>query len=281
MGCWNGTCGLSRLPIGWNDEVYAFILLRPRELMNGTSGLISDIYTRDQYLPILPPIKGRYDDYGALDKVEETWVTKELKKIITLDHDNSNTKHHQCNLENTIEILKSIERGVAEIKIHRLRPGQSDRGNLALMLVRSEIYDFVQARMKEFDNNQDDYYYKYRMEDLKNFEDTVMACHACNKDDLIKYLKINCMRTRFERRFFLIMETQAILIDKIASSKEEYEEILPLLTDHNRFCRYMEMTRNIFTEQGGLGSQDTNYLEMRALSQKIIEVCDKELTDQE
>ena len=71
MGCWNGTCGLTRLPIKAGEPVYGMIITRSQYAMDAsdlrghhTSGLC---YITDNYYPIAPLFSGRYNDYGCID----------------------------------------------------------------------------------------------------------------------------------------------------------------------------------------------------------------------
>lgn len=58
MGCWNKTCGLSRLPIYSGEAVYVFPILA--NLHNS-----GRCYTTALYTPILLPFEADYNDYGG------------------------------------------------------------------------------------------------------------------------------------------------------------------------------------------------------------------------
>lgn len=57
MGCWNGTCGLSGLPIIHGQEMYVFPII---ESHKG-----SFCYTSALYRPSVLPFRAEYNDYGA------------------------------------------------------------------------------------------------------------------------------------------------------------------------------------------------------------------------
>jgi len=63
MGCWNGTCGLTNLPIHDGEEMYVFPVLE-----NDLSSYRSHCYSSALYKPMLTPFVSVYNDYGAGEK---------------------------------------------------------------------------------------------------------------------------------------------------------------------------------------------------------------------
>ena len=57
MGCWNGTCGLSGLPIIEGEEMYVFPIVE--------SYRDSFCYSTALYRPSVVPFRAKYNDYGA------------------------------------------------------------------------------------------------------------------------------------------------------------------------------------------------------------------------
>lgn len=57
MGCWNGTCGLSGLPIIEGEEIYVFPIVE--------SYRDSFCYATALYQPTIIPFRAKYNDYGA------------------------------------------------------------------------------------------------------------------------------------------------------------------------------------------------------------------------
>ena len=60
MGCWNGTCGLSGLPIIHGTEMYVFPIIE--------SYRDSFCYSTALYRPSVLPFRAEYNDYGAGEK---------------------------------------------------------------------------------------------------------------------------------------------------------------------------------------------------------------------
>ncbi len=68
MGCWNATCGLTRLPIHPGDPVVLFpLLLENAPTRLGLGGGFSE--TTDLAQPLSVGIRGEYNDYGGIDSL--------------------------------------------------------------------------------------------------------------------------------------------------------------------------------------------------------------------
>lgn len=68
MGSWNGTCGITQLPILINDTI-RMIAITPYEFKDNTPDGPS--YCYELYQPVCLPVKGEYDDYGWIDNPQE------------------------------------------------------------------------------------------------------------------------------------------------------------------------------------------------------------------
>jgi hypothetical protein len=72
MGCWNETCGITHLPIHWNEPVRLFLLVGVGDPTEDHAGHCN---TNDLWTPRFLPVKGVYSDYGSLENIEEDWNT--------------------------------------------------------------------------------------------------------------------------------------------------------------------------------------------------------------
>lgn len=73
MGCWNGTCGISQLPILCGDNVTACLIAVPQNIRIGASGYC---YITGFASPITMPFYGSYNDYGGIEDVKMNYNTK-------------------------------------------------------------------------------------------------------------------------------------------------------------------------------------------------------------
>jgi hypothetical protein len=75
MGCWNGTCMISNLPIISGEKIKLVILrkaISSGRLFNSSAY----VYSHDIFTPSFFPISGVYNDYGMIEGVEEDWNYK-------------------------------------------------------------------------------------------------------------------------------------------------------------------------------------------------------------
>ena len=69
MGCWNATCGLSQMPIKYNDEVKMVLLISGhyhKDISTGSGFCHPD----NMFKPLFFPVNGTYNDYGGIDTTE-------------------------------------------------------------------------------------------------------------------------------------------------------------------------------------------------------------------
>lgn len=74
MGCWNGTCGISQLPILAGTKVKVVLLLQS-EFNKSVQGSGS-CYITQYFRPWFLPVTAEYNDYGSIEKIEMDWNAK-------------------------------------------------------------------------------------------------------------------------------------------------------------------------------------------------------------
>lgn len=70
MGCWNGTCMVSNLPILSGEEAVGFFIIN-----SGGRKATDHCYSNEAWEPLLLPFRGVYNDYGLLEDIQEDWNT--------------------------------------------------------------------------------------------------------------------------------------------------------------------------------------------------------------
>lgn len=68
MGTWNGTCGISQMPIHEGDDVVMIFLENDEYMETGTGGFT---YSDSLYKPISLPIKGKYNGVGMIEPIRK------------------------------------------------------------------------------------------------------------------------------------------------------------------------------------------------------------------
>lgn len=83
MGSFNVACGISNLSINEGDEVGFVILGQSIKTRYGKreNGHSCFVYSTDLHEPFLPPVYGKYDDYGNITEVQESLTTKIIENM--------------------------------------------------------------------------------------------------------------------------------------------------------------------------------------------------------
>lgn len=119
MGCWNGTCGVSQLPILAGCNVKAFLMLQS-EFHSAISGSGSN-YTTDFFRPWFFPVSAEYNDYGSIENIQKDWNSKYMLatfqawlkegKIVIL-HDDAEVNDPDIDAFEKLEnVFDCVERG--------------------------------------------------------------------------------------------------------------------------------------------------------------------------
>lgn len=303
MGCWNGTCMLSNLPINSGEEV-KLILLKAKydfvekENIIGHSGYV---YSDDLLTPTYFPISGIYDDYGGIEKIVEDWnykfiedsLRKKFGKQIKVDGEIKKN----WNLKN---VLEGIERGKlehfssegSEIKklaieaynIYRKQKNmnpetlkqwklnseiddspQWHKSKLSFVLVRKDIWDYIVK--SRIDNKEKDYYSDGKSLKFKEYA----------KLEFSKIFNIGRLYELTHYSDFARKNLNSLLKIK----KKENEGVLNLI-----FINFIEMflvmeflsvVRRGWMIQPGSGSQCDEWEMHKNMAEKIIEVCNKKI----
>ena len=161
MGCWNGTCALSNLPILEEDKIVLIPIIG-----KGTS-----------YEPIGLPIRGYYNDYGMIESITNPEVADVFyqrmnealnKKWISIE----DTDRYKTDYETVEELLSLIERELVSDK--RVRYEGDIPRFVNFVMMHESIYDKVILSQYSSD-------VKEQLDDMVKEYDSLMDT---KKDDL-------------------------------------------------------------------------------------------------
>jgi hypothetical protein len=247
MGCWNGTCLISNLPIYAGDKVVFFILRRKRgaELARVEQG---HYYVDDLYEPILYPIVGEYDDYGCIENVKEDFSL--LEKYF------ENVELTQKEWDKDNDVFRNVERG--NYKEHTFALIHKDIYDALIEHltgreewwsegkgIKDYVMENIEKKTKEYTES------KERWGKLEGI-DLPPSVYAI--DDFV------CGRRTSDYFIAKYLETQdETLLDKLIESH--------LINCALTFCR------KFWFPQTGAGSQDDESKLYQVLANKVIEKC--------
>lgn len=286
MGCWNGTCGLSHLPITAGTKVRGFIL-KPNRYNVADDKIVGVgmTYSHDLYIPLTWSFKGEYDDYGSMENIENDLNTKAIIKYFNSSLSKGDFKHaHKAKLKNMTDVLNLI---------------LADGSKYALMMVIESVFVRTIAGFNDsLEGNT------YRQSALRNniLEDLKLAkeyLHKSNLRNALGKLKVDSSEgkltailnslnmTPWPRRpgsqSFEMSAAEAFS----SRSREEliandfsmmaFKDMLshkdaPLedMADHYAFCIIMSDARRIWMPQCGNGSQTDQYRLHRVIAEASI-----------
>ena len=93
MGCWNGTCEISKLPILAGDEMVTIMLISTGAKPEGIT-----FYSHDKFVPFGYPVIGKYNNYGSTEEVENEDVNMKFlqkQKIYKAKRTDENTIEYE------------------------------------------------------------------------------------------------------------------------------------------------------------------------------------------
>lgn len=145
MGCWNGTCGVSQLPIHCGDKVKLILLKKSVYIEDSVKGG-GFCYSNGLFEPYYLPISGEYNDYGTIENIvdQEDKHFNNLSKIIDPD----------VIFENFEKLIEDISRG--------------EYADLSFVLIHEDLYYKTIAL-----GNKTIYGYGEDKSDIRNFMEPI------------------------------------------------------------------------------------------------------------
>lgn len=195
MGCWNGTCMISRLPIYEGDDIKLVITMKMWDL-SGSSFCYSD----EVYKPAFLPLEGKYNDYGMIEDIKEDFNLKLIMEYLKYKYPIINDNEDYS----IYDFLECIERD-------NIKDGNGNDINISFVMIHKYIYDSIVNDYvgefwndrKEFLPNGDRKYYitanEYidRKLNFNNFKDehiTFLSTDIVSRKLYISYIYINLIR---------------------------------------------------------------------------------------
>ncbi len=144
MGGWNGTCGLSQLPIYEGQPVMGFLVKESnlKRLMGG-----GDCYARDLFAPMTPVIKGYYTGYGDMEQIEnealilpfiQSFFEQNLLKFDETSGEEFPMDFRELSLEQWLHL---VERGAIYAEERNFITKEVERLNVGMMMVIPSVFE--------------------------------------------------------------------------------------------------------------------------------------------
>lgn len=255
MGSWNGTCGITQLPILRGDKVVVFPIMKNEYAYDKGGGVVrSDNY----FVPITVPFEGKYDDYGKVEDItdDNNLSFNHLSYILGGKIENMKNSN-----ENIDELVKNIERGNFE--------------DVGFMLVHDKVYRDIIIEMGN------------RRTIRKSPSNTIETLRErCNREafELVENIRkdetfIYTMSLKDRSGFFNFIERGSYLYYIKDLIKKDNQKIFYGLINFMIFCESMEILRKLWIIQCGAGSQDEEFFVPKLIAEFMIEK-EKELHEE-
>lgn len=128
MGCFNGTCGVSGMPIRHGDRIVAYMISVPNKPFRPDGYCYPDDYA----YPICLPFRGSYNDYGGIEEIDLKDPTLPITaKLLGLD-----LKNFEEDLKEKLDEGAYEERGSIKVKM-----GFRDEVRASLWFCHERIHD--------------------------------------------------------------------------------------------------------------------------------------------
>ena len=300
MGCWNETCDLSKLPICANEKVKFIILL-------DVNGCGKGYYYNDSYIPLALPMSGKYDDYGAVEKIEVDEITKKFltettfytpiknndeisdEKIkrfsnvikaygcssLTLNEMNSLLDYEKYNFTSIEELVKDISAETVYFQYHKRYY------LLQLVMYHEDLYNsLVESFKTRKPYNEDKNIYnlwKNKIEKYLAGREEYRQLKTIPEDEMSEEeLKI-MIRYEFAEPIFKTSQYSynfISLYEKYLTDKNT-EMFVELLSNYIIFSYVLSYGRNGFFITSGMGSQNEERKIQQEIAEWTIKFCNK------
>jgi hypothetical protein len=234
MGSWNGTCGISKMPIQYGDRV-KLVLLKPTKHYRNVSTGSGFCNASDMYTPISLPITGEYNDYGCIENIDEQ---PELFDLI-------------------IEALRIPDRNDIEDIIAGI--SNEELVDISYMLIHESVYNIMIDITKEtphrYDNN-------YTTEMHRNDSVDILINYTIEYNKTLNDLRRGILKPlEFDIDYYNNDHYYRILPSVIRKLNDSdiLKTIKKDIVDFMIFSEAISDARMFWSPQSGGGSQDLTY----------------------
>lgn len=280
MGCWNGTCMISNLPI-LNREEVKLVFLSSYEDSIKLANSSGYCYTTDLLSPVFFPITGRYNDYGTIESIQKDWVYELTTSILKKTYEAIEVEKKEI-IDFTLEdIIKGIERGSLKV---------SEKNDIfipskfSFVMIRKDIWDGIIKNTKHSLNywnldmkGEDDFYIDgitFIDRKFKSLTANINRLKEMFGDDYRSgFIGFDSLFS-FEERYFNKAMHLDFIKDNMELVKSDYVELTLIKT-------FLENTRKGWMVQAGKGSQNDDIRPYLLLSDLVKEVSVKFEVDYE
>ena len=274
MGCWNGTCGISQLPIMAGMKVKAFLMLQSEFVSEvGGAGVC---YPTAYFRPWFFPVTAEYNDYGSVENIQKDWNSEYMLesfrkwlaegKVRILEHDEAEINDPNiAKFKSLNDVFDCVERGALVFKstIERLNSERTALESrevefkIGIFMVLEGVFNELVAESFRFGNlDRNEYYHKQDAKDQQEVLDRLKKIRT-NKvesvvSSIIRDMKIDLWLSDSIEEHYAFHHYKPILY---APDKVTVDEFMLRLQETKNIGQAMSFLRKLWIPQTGQGSQ--------------------------
>lgn len=305
MGCWNGTCMLSNLPIISGEKIKLVILKNGLSKKGDALSSSAFCYPVGLMSPAFLPIEGEYNDYGMIENIKEDWNSKLIIDTLKIWHSKIEVEDKIIKDFVLEDFLTGIERGslkvmkkdkysarkvFAEKNIPNNEDQELEGTNFAFVMIRKDVWDGIcKTHIGDF------------WTDLEEEIYTISAKEWCKRkfkkqlDFIEKYIKVEKER---EKMMLSILEGRDVSIfnsssesgwgmaetnntysDYLLSGDSDKAGVFKTWSEHIIVNSFIIGTRKSWMIQSGAGSQNSDWENYLVLNKIVDKICKKKIKE--
>lgn len=148
MGCWNGTCAISKLPIFHGDRVIVWFFNSTRYADNGKVPQANTYcYPWGQYNLLGVPFRAEYNDYGSFEEEDEAdsvmmqMVIEELRSNL-VEHELGENEYHDIAVTKKDLDIELIKEALHENRLQITGWGENV-SSVGMMMVHEHLFEHM------------------------------------------------------------------------------------------------------------------------------------------
>ena len=275
MGCWNGTCNISNMPIFAGDKV-VFI-----PLMKAHDGVVfNTCYPTDNFIPLGFPIVGRYNDYGGLYDIEisdaNQGYLKTLKFYFTGRDESEkyvrvreypNFEDFVNNVLCTVEGCYVDTENMDSVKSEKF---EDNKAEVNFMMIHYDLYQSLMGNMRNripyghsetletLLKNKFSFVFEDSLDKVKKVRDTIFSMdgHYNEGAKMLFYMYLhNLSNEIFNKADTFYTERWNYFVESMVEDESIREELIKCAVDKYIFMLVLSRMRKGYLCDSGCGSQ--------------------------
>lgn len=291
MGCWNGTCMISNLPIISGEEIKLIILQEGYD--KSFVGEAGYVYSTGLLSPAFFPISGQYNDYGGIENIKMDWNYQIIEECLKEEFGTTLELDGDINEDwSLLNLLDGIERGNPKYK-----KGEKLLDiKLSTVMIRKEVWDLcvsIQRGHEDYWNtnklsDSDPYYitgYQWSKEEFEKFLSIYQKEYPTEIEKMKAEFRVNgggadIFNPRGESKGMIASYKYKEFAKININSKELIQSLEQYWSEQKMVEDCLSCLRKGWMIQPGAGSQHYGWDQHLQFSNGISNICENKINEE-